>query len=141
MHVKKVKKNAQAGSMDAFAKKKENGGDNGSNANDATGGMSKKRRKKMVEQTTIDKNGYMCTETVTVWEDVEDEEEIMESGKSTAVAAPSTVSARMNGKGPSHSSSSASSSKHNTAKSGSAGGSKGGPKKQAGLMGFFAKKK
>ncbi len=136
--VKKVKKNAQAGSMDAFAKKKDNGGDTGANAN-VTAGTSKKRRKKMVEQTTIDKNGYMCTETVTVWEDVEDEEEIKESGKPKAMATASTGSARNNGKCPS--SSSASSSKNNTTKSGSAGGSKGGPKKQAGLMGFFAKKK
>ena len=34
-----------------------------------------KRRKRLVEKTTVDANGYMHTETQAVWEDVEEEEE------------------------------------------------------------------
>ena len=69
---KKKKKKASVvkeGAMDAFAKKKDP-----SNGSSGGGGNAKKRRKKMVEKTTVDDNGYMCTETVEVWEDVEDDD-------------------------------------------------------------------
>ncbi|KAL7477462.1 hypothetical protein ACHAW6_003268 [Cyclotella cf. meneghiniana] len=99
---------AQKGGMDAFAKK------NVAAMNaDGTIEGSKKRRKKLVEKTIME-NGYLKTETVTVWEDVDDEE---------AEARPSTSSKALKGPAP--------------AKSKSAP-TKG--KKQGNLMGFFQKK-
>jgi len=100
--------------MDAFTRKEEK-----SVSAASTGGV-KKLRKKLVEETTIDANGYMRTETVTVWEEVSDEEvEVM-----TKPAVAKAVTLKSKGT--------------SDVKSGKSGG---GPKKQAGLASFFAKKK
>lgn len=54
------------GAMDAFAQHQEK----------KPQAVSKnKRRKRLVEKTTMDANGYIHTETQAVWEDVDDEEE------------------------------------------------------------------
>lgn len=38
---------------------------------------SKKRRKRLVEKTTMDANGYLRTETQAIWEEVSDEDEVV----------------------------------------------------------------
>ena len=85
------------------------------------GSGSKKRRKRLVEQTTTDENGFFKTEYVTVWEEVEDEGEGASSAENPGAAKGGATG------------------KVAPAKKGVKAGGKG--KKQAGLMGFFAKKK
>ncbi|EJK60478.1 hypothetical protein THAOC_19165 [Thalassiosira oceanica] len=82
---------------------------------------SKKRRKRLVEQTTTDENGFFKTEFVAVWEEVEDEGDGASSARNSGVAKGGAAG------------------KAAPAKKGAKAGGKG--KKQAGLMGFFAKKK
>eukprot|EP00581_Thalassiosira_minuscula_P012593 CAMPEP_0183729946 /NCGR_PEP_ID=MMETSP0737-20130205/31584_1 /TAXON_ID=385413 /ORGANISM="Thalassiosira miniscula, Strain CCMP1093" /LENGTH=551 /DNA_ID=CAMNT_0025962275 /DNA_START=36 /DNA_END=1692 /DNA_ORIENTATION=- len=126
---KKKKEVVKSGAMDAFAKKKDAAVDVASSAS----GGAKKRRKRLVEQTSVDKNGYMCTETVTIWEDVSEAEEEEPPSKTASKAAPTAKSSASSSKGVGKSSKSMGKAK--------AGGAAGGKKKQAGLMGFFAKKK
>ncbi|KAL7464689.1 hypothetical protein ACHAXS_005023 [Conticribra weissflogii] len=122
-------KDEKVGAMDAFAKK----GSDSSSAEKGTkkksdndsNRSSKKRIKKLVEQTSVDKNGYMRTEMVTVWEEVDDTKE--EESRSTGGTAESKKNDGMVKSGSGRASSSAA--------------KKGGAKKQTGLMGFFAKKK
>ena len=92
-------------------------------SNNASGVRKKKR--KMVEKTTMDSSGYIHTEMVTEWVDVSDNEEVQKSkqlslsaGKSKLAAASGKSKAKPSG------------AKRN-----------GKPLKQMGLMGFFAKKK
>jgi len=126
---KKKKKEAkkQSGAMDAFAKKKDAPAPSASTKNVAGGGGgSKKRRKRLVEETTVDENGYMVTQNVTVWEEVsEDDEAPSKPAPAAKSAIKSGAKSSMAGK--------------SNARSGKGG--VGGKKKQAGLMGFFAKKK
>jgi hypothetical protein len=89
-------------------------------------GAAKKRRKKLVERTTIDANGYMCTETVTEWEDVEDED--YNGNNATELGSLKMSSSAKASGGTSKTS------------GGGSGGVNNKPKKQAGLMGFFGKK-
>jgi hypothetical protein len=107
----------KTGAMDAFTQKKEKSAPTAGSTSTSSGGV-KKRRKKLVEETTVDANGYMRTETITVWEDISDEE--VDVKAKPAVAKPA---AAPKSKG-----------KSTVKKSG-------GPKKQAGLASFFAKKK
>jgi len=121
-------KEAKVGAMDAFAKKtspsssSEMGSKNKSDGNN--NGGSKKRIKKLVEQTSVDENGYMRTEMVTVWEEVDDTNEVKSKSTSGTSALKKNAGMAKSGSGKASSS---------TAK-------KGGAKKQTGLMGFFAKK-
>ena len=108
----------KTGAMDAFTQKKDKPAHT---AGSTSSGGAKKRRKKTVEETTIDANGYMRTETITVWEDVSDEE-VEVKAKPSGVA-KKTVAPKAKGK--------------SAVKTGKSGG----PKKQAGLASFFAKKK
>lgn len=39
--------------------------------------VGKKRRKRMVEKTTMDESGYMHTETTAVWEEIDDDEPVV----------------------------------------------------------------
>jgi hypothetical protein len=140
-----------AGAMDVFAKKTVQLAEYDASTSTTTlsvraggsrgEGGSKKRRKKLVERTTIDNNGYMCTETLTVWEDVEEEEDgimDMELAARTNVVAGSA-------KGGPDKSMGAASKMMMTGENrcitscGKVGVGK--QKKQAGLMGFFGKKK
>lgn len=75
----------------------------------------KRRRKKLVEKTSTDENGYLYTETVTVWEDIPSDEEPEPAPKKTQPV------------------------QSNKSKKSAAAKPKG--MKQASLMGFFAKKK
>ena len=86
------------GAMDAFAEKDPN--------------RKRKRRKKLVEKTTM-VNGYLRTETEAIWEDVPTDEEEEEENKKS-LPKPKALPA---------------------------GSQKKKPTKQMGLMGFFAKKK
>jgi len=108
---------------DAFAKKKQ---PNASTA--AANGGCTKRRKKLVEQTTVGDDGYMRTESVTVWEDVVEDET---NGGGEAPVAVASKSSKLSG----------GATKTAGSKSKKSSGSGAGKKKQAGLMGFFAKKK
>eukprot|EP01082_Thalassiosira_pseudonana_P008817 g7920.t1 g7920 contig26:569551-571245(+) len=114
----------KTGAMDEFAKKTE------SKANNSNGnGGATKRRKKLIEQTVEDENGYLRTETVTVWEEIADGEAVVEKPKAKPAVKSSGSSAKSGGGG--------------GANKGSGKGGKGvaaGGKKQAGLMGFFKKK-
>lgn len=114
----------KTGAMDEFAKKTESKAIN-SNGN----GGATKRRKKLIEQTVEDENGYLRTETVTVWEEIADGEAVVEKPKVKPAVKSSGSSAKSGGGG--------------GANKGSGKGGKGvaaGGKKQAGLMGFFKKK-
>lgn len=121
-------KEAKVGAMDAFAKKSspssssEMGLKNKSDGNN--NGGSKKRIKKLVEQTSVDENGYMRTEMVTIWEEVDDTNEV--ESKSTSGTSALKKNAGM--------------AKSGSGKASSSTVKKGGAKKQTGLMGFFAKK-
>ena len=60
--------------MDAFAKNRETpqrGDDDDDNDNGA-GNPKKFRRKRLVEKTTMENKGYLHTETVSVWKDIND---------------------------------------------------------------------
>lgn len=79
-----------------------------------SGNRTKKRRKKLEEKTSMDASGYIHTETITVWEDVSsDEEKQQEIKKQTAKVVNPLAKTKV------------ANTKH---------------MKQAGLMGFFAKK-
>jgi hypothetical protein len=105
----KEEEEKKTGAMDVFTQKKEKS---------APPVGVKKRRKKMMEETTVDASGYMRTETITVWEDISDEEVEVSKPSVAKAAAPKS-------KG----------------KSAVKTGKSGGPKKQAGLASFFAKRK
>mmetsp|Transcript_6485 Transcript_6485/g.7146 ORF Transcript_6485/g.7146 Transcript_6485/m.7146 type:complete len:151 (-) Transcript_6485:148-600(-) len=77
---------------------------------------TRKRRKKLVDKTTMDSNGYIHTETVTEWEDVPEEELVAASEQRTKPIVTAAIAKKKK----------VTSTKH---------------MKQAGLMGFFQKKK
>ena len=60
------------GAMDTFAKKRETPqrGDNNDDNDNGAVNPKKRRRKRLVEKTTMDNKGYLHTETVSVWEDI-----------------------------------------------------------------------
>lgn len=104
------------GAMDSFAHK----GDKKQGDGRSSQETGKRRRKKLVEKTTMDEKGYIHTETVCVWEDIpSDEEDNTAQGSPPKKPRPSAT-----GEGP----------RRPAAKK-----TKG--MKQAGLMGFFSKKK
>jgi hypothetical protein len=107
------------GAMDAFTTKTKN-----TEPSTTQTGSGKKRRKKLVEKTTMDSKGYMTTTTEVVWEEVDSDEE-ENTAKSNASATQSAASKAL-------SSSKAAASKTKTKPS---------DMKQKGIMGFFAKKK
>ena len=67
--------------MDPFAKKREvpPWGDHKDNVN-GVGSPKKRRRKRLVEKTTMEDKGYLHTDTILVWEDIEsaDNKEIVD---------------------------------------------------------------
>ena len=70
------------GAMDDFAKPKEA-------APEADAPKRRRRRKRLIEKTTMDKSGYIHTETQEIWEDIPtDEEEEVEAPKKAKPAVP-----------------------------------------------------
>lgn len=115
------------GAMDAFAKatsSKKVAADSGENGSK---GKNKRRRKRLVEKTTVDPSGYLHTETQEIWEDIptdeEDTETVLTRGKP-----PQQLLKKTNQQ-----------SKKLGATSSTKSGKKG-PMKQGSLMGFFGKK-
>lgn len=77
---------------------------------------AKRRRKRMVEKTYTDENGYLFTETKAVWEDVSSSDDEKESSTANKTVAPAANKSKKSGARPKS-------------------------MKQASLMGFFGKKK
>ena len=71
------------GAMDDFAKPKEKAA-----PQDEGAPKRRRRRKRLVEKTTIDKSGYLHTETQEIWEDIPTDEEEEEAPKKVKPAAP-----------------------------------------------------
>ncbi len=115
-------KEVVTGAIDAFATKKKD-----SNVGSDVTQKGRKRRKQVLEEKTfVDDNGFLRTETVTVWKDVEEDEEDLKS-KVNDDKNPFSKKAGL----PSKSSVDAKSKKVKSTKG----------MKQQGLSGFFAVKK
>ena len=71
------------GAMDDFAKPKELSQESTSDAN-----KRRRRRKRLVEKTTMDKDGYLHTEKQEIWEDIPTDEEDEVAKKSKPAPAP-----------------------------------------------------
>ena len=109
------------GAMDAFACATKK---NTTTRNKDSEQKGRKRRKQVLEEKTfVDESGFLRTETVSVWKDIEDSDD--EEGKSNSLTAKSSSSFQKPSAGKGKGKAQPKSSKN---------------MKQQGLMGFFAKK-
>jgi len=107
------------GAIDAFASTKSKSNGTMRHTTSTNGNKVQRQRKKLVEKTTMDKNGYIHTEMVEVVEDIPSDEDENQKPTRSQLSTTST--------------------KQKTKPKAKAKNTKN--MKQAGLMGFFAKKK
>ena len=107
--VSEEKDDGITGAMDVFASKTK---PKRASQNEENGSVKKKRKQVLVEKTFIDDSGFFRTETVTEWQDVEEEEKPKTSSSSSTQASTAKKVKPKNTKG----------------------------MKQQGLVGFFKKK-